>query len=212
MNTYKYNGFTVMELMISLFIFALLLTVLFSVFYQTVQSWSISEGLVESQQDARIASDWLNMELHGAINYYATGSSVLTPDYATASSTNNLVFTISTGEYDTYMLANNPWALNTVTYSLSSGILIRTVSWATGGSSSFEVAGNIQTFYVSHTLINSTAGFDASSNPYNPYYFTVSVYAQTTVLSTVTQVSSGHQIHVENYALITDVGIRNSHQ
>jgi prepilin-type N-terminal cleavage/methylation domain-containing protein len=203
MNKYKYNGFTLVELMISLFIFALLLTVLFSVFYQTVQSWSISEGLVESQQDGRIASDWLTMELHEAIYYYSSNSSVITPNTSTATSTNLLVFTESTGAFDTGLIST--FVYNTVTYSLSSGFLIRTVNYATGVSSTFEVAGNIQTFYITHTL-------ESDSITYNPNYFTVSVYAQTTVLSTVTQVSSGHQTGVENYALITDVGLRNYRQ
>lgn len=207
----KHHGFTLMELMISMAIFALLMFVLFSAFYQTVQSWSISEGLVESQQDARIASDWLAMELHEAVNFTNSTSFVLTPDYATASSTDTVTFTLSTGLIDAGIFSNGaPFAMNTVTYSLSSGILTRTINYSTGVSSTFEVAGNIQSFTVSHILIDTTSAYSYPNNIYDPYYFTISVYAQTTVSSTVTQTTTGGgQIHVENYALITDVQLRN---
>ena len=187
--------------MISLAIFSILLVILLSAFSQSLQTWNVSEGYIESQQNARVALDWMSMELHEAIFAQDQASAVINPSVYISTTNNVMTFTKSASQ-DYY---DHDFSVITVSYTLSNGNLIRTVN----STSTFTVASNIDRFVVSHILRDPSLAFnttDSNNNVYDPTYFSISVYAMTT--ADINSRSTTNSI--QRYFLTSNVKLRNN--
>jgi type II secretory pathway pseudopilin PulG len=70
MKTFKMNwGMTLIELMVSIGIMVMILTVIFGFYSAGIKSWLISENQMEVQQNARTAFDWICRDLKVAKEY-----------------------------------------------------------------------------------------------------------------------------------------------
>lgn len=193
--TPKYYGFTLTEVMVSLAVFALLLTILLSSFNLTIKSWNISEGLVESQQNARVALDWMSMEMHEAVNYSEMTTSILQPNVTYAFSSNSTSFT---KPLSASAVSAADFSLQTILYYVENNDLKRRVNSGTP----YVIASNIDYFTVEHPLEDTTDTYNFPDNVYDPKYFSITVVTKTYGLDS----SKAPQ----RYAMATKVRIRNN--
>jgi prepilin-type N-terminal cleavage/methylation domain-containing protein len=63
------SGMTLIELIVSIGIMAMILTVIFAFFSAGIKSWILADTQMEIQQNARIAFDWISRDLKIAKDY-----------------------------------------------------------------------------------------------------------------------------------------------
>lgn len=63
------SGMTLIELIVSIGIMAMILTVIFASFSAGIKSWALADTQMEVQQNARIAFDWISRDLKIAKDY-----------------------------------------------------------------------------------------------------------------------------------------------
>jgi prepilin-type N-terminal cleavage/methylation domain-containing protein len=194
-------GFTLVEVMVSLAVFAVLITILLSSFNLTLKSWNVSEGLVESQQNARISLDWLSMEMHEAVNYSDMTTSVLYPSVTLSVSTNTTCFTKPLNMQS--MFTTSFLSIQTISYYVDNNKDLKRAVYSNGAwSQPFIIASNIDTIFISHALQDTTDTYSYPDNVYDPKFFTISVF-------TKTPASDPSQV-TKNFNMITNIRIRNN--
>ncbi|MFB3894855.1 MAG: type II secretion system protein J [bacterium] len=191
----KNYGFTLVEIMVSLAVFALLLTILLSSFNLTIKSWNVSEGLVESQQNARVALDWMSMEMHEAVNYSEMTASMFYPAISYSLSSNSTSFTKPASAAE---ISAGDFALQTIKYYVENNDLKRQVNTGTP----YVIASNIDYFTVEHLLEDPTDTYNYPDNIYDPKYFSITVATKTYGIDSTKA--------PQRYSMITKVRLRNN--
>jgi prepilin-type N-terminal cleavage/methylation domain-containing protein len=196
-------GFTLVEVMVSLAVFAVLITILLSSFNLTLKSWNVSEGLVESQQNARITLDWLSMEMHEAVNYSDMTTSVLYPSVTLSVSTNTTCFTKPLNMQSVYTTSTF-FSIQTISYYVDNNTkeLKRTVCSNGAWSQPFIIASNIDTIFISHLLQDTTDTYSYPDNVYDPKFFTIKVFTKT--------LARDSSSSPKTFNMITNIRLRNN--
>ena len=127
------RGYTLSEVLVSVFIFVLLATASYTIMASSSSSWQVNRVWLQLQQDLRKTQNWMTSELR------QSGSVTITDALANGNVYNAITFRTSTGVSGGAVT----WSANTIQYSLS-GTQLQRVS----GGTTRVIAQNISLLQI----------------------------------------------------------------